>query len=853
MLSVQPTPATPVHSLALPASRTRQSFFLLRWALGLALLAAALLPGLARAVPVTLDVSAGDITIDTTALTYSSGGASGSYTAADNFIIQGTTTAYTVAVSGTGSADITLNGASIDLSAATATLCAFCITDSATVNLTLVGVNTLTSVHVSGLIYPAGLGAPAGTTLVIGGAGSLTATGSGTYSAGIGGGYNQSGGDITINGGTITAACGGSASGGAGIGGGSGTGGGNGGTITINDGTVTATSYMGAGIGGGSGIGGTGGSITIAGGTVTATSSGQGAGIGGGAGGAGGTIKITGGTVQATATTAAAGIGGGNGGAGGVITISGGDDVTAQGGVSGAGIGGGQVSTGGTITISGGTVNAIGGSNSAGIGGGGGGSTGSGGSITISGGTVTATSGSGYGAGIGGATNSASGDITISGGTVTATALGYGAGIGSGGGISSTVDNITITGDASVNATGGSSGSFSGAAGIGSGVAGSFAAPAAAGMIVIDTTGTVIATGGSSPMANGAPIGQGSGYISPNYVSGAGIAPVTDPTDQSAVTNDNASFSITVTPVGATLPTVTYQWQQSTDGATWTNAAGASATTDTLNLAGVTTGMSGYQYRAVVTVTNVGAASSITYTTHAATLTVAAIVITITTQPAAATAVTQGAISGSLNVAASVSTGGGTPTYLWYSNTTNSNSGGTPIGGATGTSFTIPTTLAAGTYYYYCVVSATGAPDMASSVAVVTVNAAVIAPVIIAPLGGALTGGTVGMGYSATLAASGTAPITWALASGSSLPPGLTLNGTTGQISGTPTTAGPYSFSITASNGAGNDTAAFSIQILPAAAGQPAAAVPTLDAAALAALALALAGLAGLGRKRRQP
>lgn len=48
-----------------------------------------------------------------------------------------------------------------------------------------------------------------------------------------------------------------------------------------------------------------------------------------------------------------------------------------------------------------------------------------------------------------------------------------------------------------------------------------------------------------------------------------------------------------------------------------------------------------------------------------------------------------------------------------------------------------------------------------------------------------------GAAYSMTLAASGgTAPRTWSLASGSALlPPGLTLNATTGSISGTPTSA----------------------------------------------------------------
>ena len=96
-------------------------------------------------------------------------------------------------------------------------------------------------------------------------------------------------------------------------------------------------------------------------------------------------------------------------------------------------------------------------------------------------------------------------------------------------------------------------------------------------------------------------------------------------------------------------------------------------------------------------------------------------IITITAQPAPTTSKTVGSISGSLSVSASV-TGGATLSYQWYSNTTNSNSGGTVITSATSASFTIPTTLTAGTYYYFCEVSATGGASPArSSAATVTV------------------------------------------------------------------------------------------------------------------------------------
>ncbi len=47
-----------------------------------------------------------------------------------------------------------------------------------------------------------------------------------------------------------------------------------------------------------------------------------------------------------------------------------------------------------------------------------------------------------------------------------------------------------------------------------------------------------------------------------------------------------------------------------------------------------------------------------------------------------------------------------TPTYQWYSNTGNSNSGGTLISGATSSSYTPPSVIAnVGTTYYYCIVN----------------------------------------------------------------------------------------------------------------------------------------------------
>lgn len=65
---------------------------------------------------------------------------------------------------------------------------------------------------------------------------------------------------------------------------------------------------------------------------------------------------------------------------------------------------------------------------------------------------------------------------------------------------------------------------------------------------------------------------------------------------------------------------------------------------------------------------------------------------------------------------------------------------------------------------------------------------------------------------SATFSATGSAPITWSVSAGS-LPPGITLNASTGAYSGTPTIAGNYSFTITATNAAGADSDPYTQQV----------------------------------------
>lgn len=77
-----------------------------------------------------------------------------------------------------------------------------------------------------------------------------------------------------------------------------------------------------------------------------------------------------------------------------------------------------------------------------------------------------------------------------------------------------------------------------------------------------------------------------------------------------------------------------------------------------------------------------------------------------------------------LEVIANGETALGNLSYQWFSNTTNVNSGGSSIFGATNATFTPPTSNA-GTTYYYCVVSQNGMGcETASSAVSVTVNLA---------------------------------------------------------------------------------------------------------------------------------
>ena len=229
----------------------------------------------------------------------------GNFTVYDGGTLTGTL-ANSVQISIDDGATVTLDNLSINADGSLPSNPYAGITCSGDATIILSGTNT-----VKGMMESApGIKIESGKTLTLSGTGSLTVSSTGGgHGAGIGGWYNGTGGNLIINGGTITA----SSNSGAGIGSSED---GSFGTITINGGTIVASSAGGAGIG--SGVNGSCGNITITGGNVTATStSGEegGAGIGGGLCSsrdvACGDILISGGTVTATGGGSGAGIGAG--------------------------------------------------------------------------------------------------------------------------------------------------------------------------------------------------------------------------------------------------------------------------------------------------------------------------------------------------------------------------------------------------------------------------------------------------------------------------------------------------------------------------------------------------------------
>ena len=253
----------------------------------------------------------------------------------------------------------------------------------------------------------------------------------------------------------------------------------------------------------------------------------------------------------------------------------------------------------------------------------------------------------------------------------------------------------------------------------------------------------------------------------------------TQPTAQSAVTAATANFSVTAS--GTTA--LSYQWRK----AGVTIAGNASATTATLALANVQAA-DAVSYDVVVT----NASGSIV--SNAVTLTVTGAAPVITNSPLTAAGTVGAAFT--FTVTASGSPTGYTAAPL---------PAGLTLTAATGVISGTPTT--AGTTVV--VLGATNGTGTGNASLTITVGAAGVAPVITTVPGGPGSAGTVGTPFSYAIVATGT-PTGYTAAP---LPAGLSLNATTGVISGTPTTAGTTTVALGATNAAGTSTGALTITV----------------------------------------
>lgn len=138
-----------------------------------------------------------------------------------------------------------------------------------------------------------------------------------------------------------------------------------------------------------------------------------------------------------------------------------------------------------------------------------------------------------------------------------------------------------------------------------------------------------------------------------------------------------------------------------------------------------------------------------------------------------------------------LSAGGGQPPYRWTITGSGALPPGLTLDGVFGRISGTPTT--AGAYPFTLVVT-----DNQSATANASLSITVGGGISISPA--TLPNGTAGVAYNQTLTATGgTAPYTWSVPAGA-LPAGLTLNASTGAITGTPTTPGSAAFTAQATD-----------------------------------------------------
>jgi Ig-like domain CHU_C associated/GEVED domain/Bacterial Ig-like domain (group 2) len=247
-----------------------------------------------------------------------------------------------------------------------------------------------------------------------------------------------------------------------------------------------------------------------------------------------------------------------------------------------------------------------------------------------------------------------------------------------------------------------------------------------------------------------------------------------EPRDSSICQGDNAPvLSVVVT----TNSTVSYQWYSNTANSNSGGSIMLGQIADTL-VPNVTTTGTNYYYVVVEDIQ-----CNTRDTSRAAAVTVSA-VTNITTEPVAPAAVCVGGTAPVITVVAS----GATLTYQWYSNTTNTNTGGTLIASATAASYTAPVTVA-NTFYYYVIVSGRCGKDTSAAVTVVVNGNTSITTQPVAPAA-ACAGGTA-TPLTVVAAGAGTLTYQWYSNTINSNTGGLSLGATAQTSSYTPVITTP--------------------------------------------------------------
>ena len=195
----------------------------------------------------------------------------------------------------------------------------------------------------------------------------------------------------------------------------------------------------------------------------------------------------------------------------------------------------------------------------------------------------------------------------------------------------------------------------------------------------------------------------GSGTVSGTLTVQAAPSILGSPVSQTVVSGNSVTFSASA----SGYPTPTVQWQQSTNGTTYTNITGA--TSPTYTISAITASQNGYRYRAVFT-NNVGSA-----TTTSATLTVQS-APTVTRNPSSQTV--NAGRSATFTAAA---TGNPTPTVQWQVSTDGGNTFSN-IAGATSTTLTLSGTTASQNGYIYHAVFTNSVGSTTTANATLTVN-----------------------------------------------------------------------------------------------------------------------------------